>query len=71
MAPQHSPRFLQLVNDAPAPFVLTAWGVQRYFTSLDDPGVQSFIGEFRNADTAPESGFACAGGAGAPIVVAG
>jgi hypothetical protein len=59
------------LNDAPAPFVLTAWGAQRYVTSLDDPAVPSFIEEFRDADTAPESGFACAGGAGAPIVVAG
>jgi hypothetical protein len=55
------------INDAPAPFVLSAWGVQRYVTSIDDPAVAEFIDAYQDADTAPEPGFACEGGTGEPI----
>jgi hypothetical protein len=62
------PRLLvSAINDAPAPFVLTAWGVQRYVSSIDEPAVAAFIEAHQDADTAPEAGFACEGGVGEPI----
>jgi hypothetical protein len=54
------------LNDPPAPFVLSAWGVQRYVSSLDDPAVAEFIAAHEDADTAPEPGFPCVG-VGEPV----
>jgi hypothetical protein len=55
------------LNDAPAPFVLSAWGVQRYVASIDDPAVAEFIDAHEDADTAPEPGYPCSGGTGEPV----
>jgi hypothetical protein len=67
MVGDHPKLLVSALNDAPAPFVLSAWGVQRYVTSIDDPAVDEFIDAHEDADTAPEPGFPCEGGTGEPV----
>jgi hypothetical protein len=50
--------------DQASPIVLTAWDRQLEVDSIDDPRVQEFVGTYLLADTAPEPGAACSGGAG-------
>ena len=50
--------------DQGSPIVLTAWDRQLKVDSIDDPRVQEFVGTYLLADTAPEPGAACSGGAG-------
>jgi hypothetical protein len=47
-----------------SPIVQTAWDRQLKADSIDDPRVEEFIGTYLLADTAPEPGAACSGGAG-------
>ena len=50
-------------QDSP-PLVLTAWNRQLAVDSVDDPRVEEFLATYVGADTAPESGSSCSGGAG-------
>jgi len=46
------------------PIVLTAWNRQLGVDSIDDPRVVEFLDTYLLADTAPEPGASCSGGAG-------
>src|SRR5205085_10404816 len=50
--------------DQDSPIVLTAWDRQLKVDSIDDPRVGQFVSTYLLADTAPEPGGACSGGAG-------
>lgn len=54
-------------DDLPSPVVASAWGVQLQLDSADDPGLDAFLDAYREADSAPEPGAPCTGGAGDPI----
>jgi len=47
-----------------SPIVLTAWNRQLALDSIDDPRVVQFLETYLLADSAPEPGAACSGGAG-------
>jgi len=47
-----------------SPLVLTAWNRQLAVDSVDDPRVAEFVATYLGADTAPEPGASCSGGAG-------
>jgi hypothetical protein len=51
-------------DDQDSPLVLTAWNRQLAVDSVDDPRVLQFVETYVGADTAPEPGAACSGGAG-------
>ena len=53
-----------LYPDQDSPIVLTAWNRQLALDSIDDPRVQEFIDTYLLADTSPEPGATCSGGAG-------
>ena len=53
-----------LYPDQDSPIVLTAWNRQLEVDSIDDPRVPEFIETYLFADTSPEPGAACSGGAG-------
>ena len=53
-----------LYPDQDSPIVLTAWNRQLAVDSIDDPRVPEFIETYLLADTSPEPGAACSGGAG-------
>jgi hypothetical protein len=47
-----------------SPLVLTAWNRQLAVDAVDDPRVEEFVATYVGADTAPEPGGLCSGGAG-------
>lgn len=47
-----------------SPIVMTAWNRQLALDTIDDPRVIEFLETYLLADTAPEPGAACSGGAG-------
>jgi hypothetical protein len=47
-----------------SPIVMTAWNRQLRLDSIDDPRVVQFLETYLLADSAPEPGAACSGGAG-------
>ncbi|HYF45487.1 MAG TPA: DUF3105 domain-containing protein [Acidimicrobiales bacterium] len=47
-----------------SPIVLTAWNRQLALDSIDDPRVVEFVETYLRADTSPEPGTTCSGGAG-------
>ena len=49
-----------------APITLVAWEHRLELQSVTDPRLQQFVDGFRNASTAPEPGYPCAG-AGHPV----
>ena len=49
-----------------APITLVAWEHRLELQSVTDPKLKQFVDAFRNASTAPEPGFPCAG-AGQPV----
>jgi hypothetical protein len=53
-----------LYPDQDSPIVLTAWNRQLALDSIEDPRVQAFVETYLLADTAPEPGASCSGGAG-------
>jgi hypothetical protein len=53
-----------LFPDQGDPIVLTAWNRQLRLDSIDDPRVEQFLETYLLADTAPEPGGPCSGGAG-------
>lgn len=53
-----------LYPDQGDPIVLTAWNRQLRLDSIDDPRVQEFVETYLLADSAPEPGASCEGGAG-------
>jgi hypothetical protein len=53
-----------LYPDQDSPIVLTAWNRQLEVDSIDDPRVVEFIETYLLADSAPEPGASCSGGAG-------
>lgn len=52
--------------DLPSPVVASAWGKQQRLSSADDPGLESFVGDFRQGPQTPERGAPCTGGIGQP-----
>jgi hypothetical protein len=50
--------------DQDRPIVLTAWNRQLSLETIDDPRVGQFLDTYLLADSAPEPGAPCAGGAG-------
>lgn len=50
--------------DQASPIVLTAWNRQLELDTIDDPRVVDFLETYLLADTAPEPGASCSGGAG-------
>jgi hypothetical protein len=52
--------------DLPAPVVASAWGKQLTLEAADDPGLERFVGAFRQGSQTPEPGAACTGGLGDP-----
>jgi hypothetical protein len=53
-----------LYPDQGDPIVLTAWNRQLRLDGIDDPRVVEFLETYLLADSAPEPGAACSGGAG-------
>ena len=56
-----------LASDYPgqgSPIAMTAWNRQLRLDSIEDPRVGEFIDTYLLADTAPEPGASCSGGAG-------
>ncbi len=47
-----------------SPIVLTAWNRQLALDTIDDPRVEEFLATYLSADSAPEPGTTCSGGAG-------
>jgi hypothetical protein len=50
----------------PAPVVASAWGVQEWFHSADDSGLNDFVSKYRQGPQTPEPGAPCSGGTGTP-----
>jgi Protein of unknown function (DUF3105) len=50
--------------DQDSPVILTAWNRQLRLDSIDDPRVEQFLETYLLANTAPEPGGPCSGGAG-------
>jgi hypothetical protein len=50
----------------PAPVVASAWGVQEWFHSANDPGLDQFVAKYRQGPQTPEPGAPCSGGTGTP-----
>ena len=50
----------------PSPIVASAWGVQLQISSVDDPGIATFIAKYRLAKSAPEPGAPCTSGLDGP-----
>jgi hypothetical protein len=50
----------------PAPVVASAWGVQEWFHSANDSGLNDFVSKYRHGPQTPEPGAACTNGTGTP-----
>ncbi len=53
--------------DQDYPVVASAWGKQLRLESAEDPGLERFIGAYRQGPQTPEPGGACTGGVGEPV----
>jgi hypothetical protein len=53
-----------LYPDQDSPIVMTAWNRQLELEGIDDPRVVQFLETYLLADSAPEPGASCSGGAG-------
>jgi Protein of unknown function (DUF3105) len=50
----------------PAPVVASAWGVQEWFHSANDSGLNDFVSKYRQGPQTPEPGALCTNGTGTP-----
>jgi hypothetical protein len=50
----------------PAPVVASTWGVQEWFHSAGDAGLDQFVATYRQSPQTPEPGASCSGGTGTP-----
>src|SRR6266536_2978276 len=50
----------------PAPVVASAWGVQEWFHTANDPKLNDFVSKYRQGPQTPEPGAACTNGTGTP-----
>jgi hypothetical protein len=50
----------------PAPVVASAWGVQEWFHTANDPKLNEFVSKYRQGPQTPEPGAACTNGTGTP-----
>lgn len=50
----------------PAPVVASAWGVQEWFHTANDPKLNEFVSTYRQGPQTPEPGALCTNGTGTP-----
>ncbi len=50
----------------PAPVVASAWGVQEWFHTASDQGLDQFVARYRQGPQTPEPGASCSNGTGTP-----
>ncbi len=53
-------------EELPAPVVASAWGVQEWFHTANDPALNGFVAKYRRGPQTPEPGATCTNGTGTP-----